>query len=136
MSRALGSIVFSKLHNMTPSRRVKANTRISASGIFALWSTGIALHRVNQAAHSRHKSSDTLLAIVCWLIFQFQCFNQLNQRQKEVDSLIDSPNVNVWAQSPPNMILHSHLWRFTAQSTLELRQSKSTHSLYQSDMNI
>lgn len=63
MSRALGSIVFNRLHNITPSRRVKARTRISASGQFALWSTGIALHVVNHATHSRHKSSDTLVAM-------------------------------------------------------------------------
>lgn len=64
MSRALESIEFNKLHNITPSRRVKASTRISDSGQLARWSGGIALHLVSHAAHSRHKSSDTLLAML------------------------------------------------------------------------
>lgn len=64
-SRAFASIECNRLHRITPSRSVKASTRISESCPFALWSGGMALHRVSQAAHSRHKSSGTIDAILC-----------------------------------------------------------------------
>lgn len=74
-SRAFGSMEFNKLHKITPSRRVKAKTRISESGQFALWSAGIALHPTNHSVHSRHKSSDTLVAILFIVLLLFYIRN-------------------------------------------------------------
>lgn len=54
-SPTLASRKLTKLHNNTPSRRVRAKTRISDSLAFALCSIGITLQRVNHLAASRHK---------------------------------------------------------------------------------
>lgn len=75
MSRAFGSMEFNKLHKITPSRRVKAKTRISESGQLALWSAGIALHPTNHSVHSCHKSSDTLVAIFLIVLLLFCYWN-------------------------------------------------------------
>lgn len=56
-SNALESKKFSRLHSRTPSRRIAARVLISESDWFALWSAGMILHRVSQAAHSRQRSS-------------------------------------------------------------------------------